>query len=246
VKERGILFSGPMVRAILTGVKTQTRRIVKPQPHPRHYLQPMWGTSPDGHEFGEKDVWCEVGPDYPDGDDDERRCPHGAPGDRLWVKETWAVIHDYHQDIGEAEAMRDARERMPWAGIAYRAAANGGHAESHRVGDRWRPSIYMPRWASRIALEVTSVRVERLQDLGEEDAIAEGITMVPFYPDSGFPLSKGFMLGEDDGKAPLDPSAQKVFERLWDSINAKRAPWASNPWVWVIEFKRIEQGERAV
>lgn len=106
-------------------------------------------------------------------------------------------------------------------------------------GATWRPSIFMPRWASRITLEVTEVRAERLQAISEDDAKAEGVTMVPFYPDDGLPLSQGFMFGKDDGASPLHNSAAKAFARLWDAINADRASWASNPWVWVISFRRL-------
>lgn len=109
-------------------------------------------------------------------------------------------------------------------------AAYGGAKSEH-----WRPSIYMPRWASRITLEVTEVRVERLQDISEEDAQAEGVERC-----DGFPLSLGYPAGEDDGKCVLYPSAVRAFSVLWDSLNHERAPWRSNPWVWVIRFKRVQ------
>ena len=186
MKSRPILFSGPMVRAILDGKKTQTRRLIK---------------------------WPVVGP-----------CPYGVPGDRLWVRETWAP-HD-----------RSVLAAQDVTGLYYRA----DDEDSYQSDGKWRPSIFMPRWASRIDLDVKRAWEEPLQSISEEDAIAEGISMVPFYPDSGFPLSKGYMVGKDDGKTGLETSAAKAYAKLWDSINAKRALWASNPTVTVIEFERVK------
>jgi hypothetical protein len=178
VKERPILFSGPMVRAILDGQKTQTRRIVKPQP------------SIEGQE-----------PHLV-------RCPYGVPGDRLWVRETW----------GEGGMTK------PGDPASY--AADWPDAGAIR---KWRPSIHMPRWASRIDLEVTAVRVERLQAITEEDARAEG---------AAHRIARGGDLsGALEGETPIQHVAH--FRDLWDSINGERTPWASNPWVWVVSFKRV-------
>lgn len=236
--ERPIIFSGPMVRAMLAGQKTQTRRIVKPQPSTSHYLQPMWGTSPDGVDFGDKWLWREVGPDYPDGNADDRRSPYGQPGDRLWVREGWRLEFSRRRETyfvryaGNGRAMRDLEnltgeasdqlcelcEREDWTDKAVDGCSVG----------RWRPSIHMFRWASRLTLEVTGVRVERLQEISEEDAKAEGT-----YNDHSTGDVQGFI-------ATCGNVYRRNFALLWDSINGKRAPWKSNPWVWVIEFKWLE------
>ncbi|MBW7932469.1 MAG: hypothetical protein H3C62_02410 [Gemmatimonadaceae bacterium] len=143
-------------------------------------------------------------------------CAYGVPGDRLWVRETF-----------QYEAKTDAFE---WdvrnCIIRYRATEPGAGpwlTAEDDISDAWRPSIHMPRWASRLTLEVTGVRVERVQDISEEDAKAEGSTVPWMY------------------KATQEPVAthRAAFARLWDSINAKRAPWSSNPWVWVVAFKPI-------
>lgn len=170
MNERPIIFSGPMVRAILDGRKTQTRRVVK--------LNASGRAQRKGRNWHLADPECVLA------------CPYGVPGDRLWVRETW-------QD------------------------GNGGiyYATDGNTAAPWKPSIYMPRWASRITLEVVSVRVERLNEIGEEDAIAEGSQC------AGVPASL---------------TNRGAFAKLWDSINAKTHPWASNPWVWVVEFKRLE------
>lgn len=224
MRERPILFSAPMVRAILHGRKTQTRRVVKPQPAHWRYLQPMWGTSPPPNpvEFGERWLWREVGPDYPDDARDDRRCPYGVPGDRLWVRETWALVPRtaYARSEGVQQVLRPDD--------SHDAAVFAADWERSKPG-RWRPSIHMPRWASRITLEITGVRVERLQDISEADARAEGC-----------PLTH-------DGK-PYDPPPPDVdswqgygrasFCLLWSKINGPGS-WDANPWVWVVEFKRV-------
>jgi hypothetical protein len=197
VKEHPILFSAPMVRAILEGRKTMTRRVVKQFPRVnyrwgRWILEPQcerWMATvvPDGHY--QYDASGQI----------KARCPYGQPGDRLWVRETWAA------DAGD---------------ILFRADLDT--EDSNPI--KWRPSIFMPRSASRLLLEVTAVRVERVQDISEEDAKDEGVTLI-----DGNPL-------RHDG---LDYSSE--FTGLWDSINAKRGyGWDSNPWVWVVSFKRIE------
>jgi len=199
VKERPILFSGEMVRAILAGNKTMTRRVMKPQPVKAE------GLADDGNDlwiwaerkrYGAVTSWAE-----PDTMADEwtlGACPYGKVGDRLWVRETW-------RNLTLAEI--DTRLR-PYT--QYRA--------SEPVNEllKWKPSIFMPRWVSRILLEVTGVRVERVQATSEDDAVAEG------YP-------------AGCGIPPLD-----WYADLWDTINAKRGHgWKSNPFVWVVEFRRI-------
>lgn len=197
VTDRPILFSGPMIRAILAGQKTQTRRVVKL-------------VGPDAiEERDDGSLWpyCVT---WAHGDDGEPwyACPYGEPGDRLWVRETWAQEDARDLGLGASQTL-------------YRATASDAEAA---LVQRWRPSIHMPRWASRLTLEVTSVRVERLQDITEDDARAEGAAAEP---------------SEALADSPVGLSAREAFADLWASINGP-ASWAANPWVWVVGFKRIE------
>ena len=198
-----IIFSGPMVRAILEGNKTQTRRALRSQP-------PDWAT---GHD----DVWPWVhftGADPFHGNPVmwTAKCPYGEPGNHLWVRETFAYYYAGPNFTGNTGK------------VYYKADGDLSDRVKERdcVEPRWRPSIFMPRWASRITLEIISVRVERVQDISHEDALAEGID-----PDA--PLNN-----YGTGSAHRD-----TFAELWDSINAKRGySWDSDSWVWVIEFKQ--------
>lgn len=205
MKERPILFSGPMVRAILDGRKTQTRRVIKPT-QPRD--DGMWpaGRNP-----------------VPD-------CPYGRPGDRLWVRETWGISLCGNRVSLSPEAWPDG-----WPVDRLRYAADG-----YDFGlSTKRPSIHMPRWASRITLEITDIRVQRLRDISEDDAVAEGIE----YGQSDGATSNGRNRCFVNPVSPNEEgTAQWAFSQLWDSINAERAPWASNPWVWAVSFKRINNG----
>lgn len=194
-RKRGILFSAPMVTAILAGRKTQTRRVIKPQP-----VGGFAGVCADGTAFG---ATCS-----PQENVRMDRCPYGVAGDRLWVRETWM------QPLPE--------EKTIW----YRADADAT-AEAFTQGC-WRPSIFMPRWASRITLEVVAVRVERLNDISEADARAEGVAEIATRE-----------MQSDSTIRPLVISARSVFQSLWSDINGAGS-WSANPWVWVIEFSRIE------
>jgi hypothetical protein len=218
MKERGILFSGEMVRAILDGRKTQTRRTVRRQP--------------DGTERWERQIAAatcidaEPGthfwrPLYRGGVGAGIVCPYGQPGDRLWVRETWSPWAD-HMTRDYCIDQRDPNAHLP----AVYAANHPGCSSLDAGGDkRWHPSIHMPRALARLVLDVTEVRVERLQGISDADARAEGI-------------------GADPAHGEIPPSFEhaprEMFRHLWDSINGERAPWTANPWVWVVTFKRIE------
>lgn len=211
MKEHPILFNGQMVRAILAGRKTQTRRVLKDQP-PEHYKyerspgnthvgyiakdQPMiWAGEPCwryGAEWGAQPVREIPWPN----------CPYGKPGDRLWVREAWAnMAYECDEPLYTYKADTPAASVPGW---------------SLPPGVKWKPSIHMPKAASRITLEITDVRVERLQEISDQDCVAEGI----------------------DVEVPNQP-VQFQFSQLWDSINKDKHPWVSNPWVWVVEFERV-------
>lgn len=208
--KKPILFSAPMVRAILEGRKTQTRRIVKPQPPSRY----NWNQY-DGSEWfwndrqGDDDMmgWW---PSYEFG----QKCPYGKVGELLWVRETW-------RETGSAQM---ASGSIPKFGNRNQVAyfVDGEH------DGPWRPSIFMPRWASRITLKITDVRVQRLQDISESDAIAEGIEQ-----------EDGHWKDYLDGDSSYATSAIFSYKSLWQSINGADS-WDANPWVWVIEFKRLQ------
>ena len=208
-KERGIIFKAEMVRAILDGRKTMTRRVIKPQPGPDidrlhggdlrgRFPYPLMDDNEDPCGFGFQD---EAGNFW--------RCPYGQPGDRLWVREThW---------INKSEGL-----------VAYRT---DGEMPKHMSGERWRPSIFMPRWASRITLEVTGVRVERLQEITMDDVHREGVACSDCWS-TGSPY-QNFPHPEYCG-------CKNLFVNLWDSLNAKRGfGWEVNPFVWVVEFKKL-------
>ncbi len=223
MKERPILFSSPMVHALLNGTKTKTRRIVKDQDRIRkngdivEYL----------NHFGNWQPWEDRAKTM--------RCPYGQPGDRLWVRETW--MPDAPRDgtwddfaffgsKGSPLSMIPRRFQTP-KHCLFRASWDSEKAPL--VG--WKPSIHMPRWASRINLEITSVRVERLQDISEADAIAEGIEKVGEF--FGVPSFRDYGGGKTGCEAILS------YETLWESINGPGS-WDANPWVWRIEFERAE------
>lgn len=218
VKERPIIFNAEMVRAILDGRKTQTRRLVpewqlpsETKPEPGDYpgqrwmavaqRDPFWGFGVFGAT--EEDCAAQLTPLF---------CPFGSRDDRLWVRETFAV------------------GLCTKSTMAYRATHKPEDLDEG--GDeriRWKPSIHMPRWASRIQLEITNARVERLNAISEEDARAEGVARADGAPNEvGLPTQ-------------LVVEAKDEFARLWQSIYGEES-WRSNPWVWVLEFKRVEGG----
>ena len=194
-KERPIIFSGEMVRAIIDGRKTQTRRVVRPQPE----------MIPQGAMLRSCGVWeILIGADNLAVTTAD--CPHGVTGDRRWVRESF--------------------QAAPGGGYWYKADDRYDYPCPEGYVSAWKPSTHMPRRASRILLEIASVRVERVQEISEEDIDAEG---------TWFP-----------GKRPENGDPRLGFEMLWNLINAKRGfGWDVNPWVWVIEFKRVEASERS-
>ncbi|SFN83444.1 hypothetical protein SAMN03159304_01126 [Pseudomonas sp. NFACC24-1] len=223
IKERPILFSAPMVRAILEDRKTVTRRAVKIQPHIDASGNFCVGNSNYGQDGYGKPVTKHFVNEC---------CPYGKPGDRLWVREAW--VADAQLD---SVAPRELSQGEPIRYPADEAVRQTGCAMISP--GKTRPSIHMPRWVSRILLEIIDVRVERLQDIRDAQALAEGIIGVDFRPDDGWPICTGYMVGPDDGESPLETTAARAFARLWSSINGADS-FAANPWVWVVEFKRVQ------
>jgi len=203
MKERPIIFSAEMVRAILDGRKTMTRRVIKDvssiyNDHPSNVIDNSWSfnlASGGCQNYSPPRTYI--------------KCPYGHSGSKLWVKETWADALNFGFYTGK---------------YFYRASyINGGPYDDVK---KWRPSIYMPRCASRITLEITAIRVERLQDISDGDVLREGVTREMMF----------------SGMFPKPPGAPLVarFKYLWDSLNAERSyGWDTNPYVWVIAFKRI-------
>lgn len=266
MRERPIIFDGESVRAILAGRKSQTRRVLKL--HPQSGAADLGGARPErrrkypflrlanGGEYG-----------------GSIRHPFGLPGERLWVRETFQLEDTY--EYGMAEALppegptRVADEGTEWETTLiprYRATQPDTLLviDSTEDGEpimRWRSPMFMPRWASRVLLEVVSVRVERLQEITDEDAIAEGIerlfTPEECAPDSGIAhvagtdpeswswknyLWHGYGLscrGDLDDQWSTCRTPVLSFASRWDTINGRKHPWTENPWVWVVEFRPV-------
>ncbi|HHT0069041.1 TPA: hypothetical protein ACTW88_001879 [Raoultella ornithinolytica] len=214
--ERGMIFNGEMVRAILDGRKTQTRRIMAPQP--ADDIERSAFPNPDAigwksslkHKYGSTTAHF---------------CPFGAIGDRIWVRETFRV-HSRATDV--ATLVYKASERNSWTEQTHRVPV--AVCNKPATPEKWTPSLHMPRWASRILLEITDVRVERLNSISQEDAQAEGLELTGWRPTYSDPDSGGEIM------TPYDN-----FAELWSSIYGDES-WQANPWVWVIEFKRVEGG----
>lgn len=221
MKERPILFSGPMVRAILEGRKTVTRRPVKGGQVPTEDKSipsngPRWSAIGQRHPrygycvFGQTEAECaqELG--------QRGVCPYGQPGDRLWVRETWARVGT--GDPGHLVYRATYPRCLPHG-------LENVPADIHDAGYRWRPSIHMPRSACRLLLEITAVRIERLQGISEEQALAEGVR--------GEPCDHARQACADIGC--WGDTAKGAFGFLWEQLNGAGA-WEANPWVWVVEF----------
>lgn len=223
MKERPMLMSAPMVRATLDGSKTQTRRIVKaPQKWPQYsYCDPFCMPPAVWWWNGEHD---RVGV--------RQECPYGLPGDRLWVRE-----NGWQRPERTVRMLREGADT--WPRYEY-DADDCDHDQLREWKWKRRPSIHMPRWASRITLEITGVRVERLQKISDGDAIAEGVE--PWTIGEGWREYGLTEAQELTVNFPM-PTARRSFQSLWQSINGAGS-WDANPWVWVIEFKRVAEGAR--
>jgi len=241
MRERPILMSGPLVRAVLDGRKTQTRRLIQsPAKNMQHAgMQVIKRREPGDPWYGDA-VWSMrngmgVWGDYTH-DEFLAKCPHGQVGDRLWVRETWQAWSRTGVEYDEWEICEGApsamHERYGPPHIDYQAnfvRRCGAWERDDRPGyathpDRWRPSLHMPRWASRLSLVITDVRVERLQDISEEDAREEGCFPPP--------------AGTDDDGCHYDAGTFRCgFRAAWQGIYGVDA-WDRNPWVWAISFKR--------
>ena len=218
MKERPIIFNDEMVRAILDGRKTQTRRVIKPQP-PECTEN---GTPYTGWQ--KTTLPCKEGFDITAFIDNPKyigECPHGKPGDRLWVREMWSGDYCYQKEPpSQRVSVMTPDGPMLRESIWYWADGQPEYGDWERP----RPSIHMPRWASRITLEITNVRVERVKDISEEDAVAEGV--------------HGEREALAAGMSWYD-KPRRAFRSLWQSIYGTNS-WSDNPWVWVIEFRRVE------
>lgn len=226
-REHPIIFSGAMLLAIMEGRKTQTRRVMRKQPFildlgdDRHGPKtPHWVI--DYSDQRKRSAW-KVGesPYWTD-------CPYGGPGDRLWVKEEWWPAFK-RTETNNGCAYRSDYLRPALLGLDHTIA-------NERY---WRGPVLMPRWASRIALEVLSVRAQQLQEITAEDAIAEGIPQ-----SAGEAAALGLIdLAKTPGHEWDNRTSVENFALAWDRINSKRVPWATNPWVWVLTFRRLDDGE---
>lgn len=233
MKERPILFNSPMVRAILEGRKGQTRRVVKPQPAcdgiisdgPIHGPEMYEPVAYDRH--GEMIPGAEIFGIYDDSGEWGVKCPYGRLGDRLWVRETWSA-HFMYNDVKPSEIYHEDGDSL-WCHATSDESPVRGSCHGDQRG-KWRPSIFMPRWASRILLEITGIRVERLNDISRADAENEGLSMWPHKGD--------YAWGYDGGHEAGHGSPTGAFMALWGSINGADS-WKANPWVWVVKFKRI-------
>lgn len=247
MRERPILFSSPMVRALLAGSKTQTRRAIKPQPVDRDRIVRNFANT--GWEIGRSRDSENAWRDLP--------CPYGVPGDRLWVRETWCSpeegIAGFAADGWCGAKLGDGNGGTVWMQHGYILEAPGyskGFREPARTwgltkyGGKWRPSIHMPRWASRLLLEITEVRAQRLMEISEVDAIDEGALtldddfIVEHFAEYSSTLAAHFN-SDSRSRPPIGPTPRERFRALWNSINGAGA-WDLNPYVWAVSFRRIE------
>lgn len=245
--ERPILFSGEMVKSILAGRKGATRRVLKPQPLTVYKSGVFNGDEKNfvAHcqfEDSPSDRWV--------------RCPYGKPGDTLWVREAWRVgawsedgiCLDYRADNFCRKEWLKVPDEEQFDRLWMQSTEDAVKAELEpdecgmyfwppgQAPTRWRPAIFMPRWASRLSLNISRIRVERLQDISADDAIAEGLVSWPSEKQQGL-VYYGINLADI-----WETDPRLTYRRLWDSINTKPGRrWDDNPWVWVIEFPQWNQ-----
>jgi len=217
MKERPIIMSAESVLALLDKRKYQTRRVLEPQPgkiglfSDREWLIGKNGVWADGHGY-------------------QKKCPYGVPGDRLWVKETWKFLsigaRNFVDDPFPCSWQYRADDKKAWGPVTHDKLPKQSNSK------KWRSPLYMFRWASRITLEILNVRVERLGEIDNEGALAEGVDFAGYG-------EVVLLLGEHG-----QPAMSKVifdFAKGWNSVNEKRGyPWAANPWVWVLEVRIVE------
>lgn len=240
MKERPIRFSAPMVHAILSGEKTMTRRVIKPQPYIDKMNNFCWNGYNFGQDFDGPKIQAIASP-IPCSKTKRVLCPYGNRGDRLWVREAFrfAASLDRYSPKNVGIKCLDAGYKTPWAPTQYEAdgARKGSWAGFDTppvitTPGKLRPSMFMPRWASRITLEITGVRVERLNDISDSDCWAEGIDECDGLLDDLKVIDIANRMGRCiDDAAPF-------FAALWESINGNGS-WLANPFVWVVEFKRV-------
>lgn len=239
MKERPILFNGEMVRAILDGRKTQTRRMVKPQPFEDGYFE---GT-PSFDQFAKQ--CCTADPRIAEFSaeavgggawrEEAVLCPYGTWGDSLWVRETWKPdVDDMTSTIRyRADGANISIQNTKSAADAWLGVRRDEEQYPYFEEPKWRPSIFMPRWASRITLEITDIRVERLNSISEQDAIAEGLRI---FNEDNANLYYSSIAHELEWPNDWQLDPVDAYRALWEIINGKGS-WDANPWVWVVEFK---------
>jgi hypothetical protein len=225
LKETGIIFQGRLVRATLADVKKQTRRLQGLDllnRDPSRYTRPVPQTK-------DRSVWI-VHDTLDNSIPHALKCPYGGIGDRLWVRETWQAVRvAVNPETGYGDRIYYPRDipkssENGWWAVAYAADPAWPGTESREErGFPWRPSIFMPRWASRLSLKITDVRLEQLQSIRPGDIGEEGLPVDYTVPDHPW---------------ALETEQREAFKALWDGLNAKKAPWAKNPWVWAITFAR--------
>jgi hypothetical protein len=226
VKERPILFSTPMVKAILEGRKTQTRRILKANFHPDTFRVTLMDTTDGVIAIPRDDSDRMLG--------ERVKCPYGKIGDRLWVRETWGDVTGAFQDADELRNVAFKADESVWNCYGQMVYLEQLYQSGIYV-DKWRPSIFMPKFAARLWLEITNVRVERLQDISEADAQAEGCRNKSDV--IGSEHVSGYW-GNGQPSAYSRYAYKTTFQLLWYSINGQES-WDANPFVWVIEFKKL-------
>lgn len=240
MKETGLMFKAPLVRSILDGTKTQTRRVVKNQPFDRswstkgHKIGYMSGRAANGDEVDGLIAYSESS-----GGEWHAKCPMGQPGDRIYVRETFVQGHDYDAVTDRLRTHDDAGNPLPMK-TWFRATdeATWCDGDGWEANTPWKPAIHMPKALARIWLDITGVRLERLQDISNADCIAEGISELPYQAAERGCWWTGNVAA---GAALHGRTPRNAFQLLWESTGGD---WAANPWVWAIDFKR-DQNHKA-